>query len=72
MTARNVADRIGHGDHRQAECERNACEADSELGKRGGEHRRTATAQNQPTRTEKLSNQFLQHERLHAAFSMAE
>src|SRR5688500_9613085 len=39
VAARYVADRIHHGQHRQAERERDAREADAQVGERGGEYR---------------------------------
>src|SRR5690606_30930826 len=59
MAARYVADRIHHRQHRQAERERDAREADAEVGERRGEHRAAAAAAHQPGRPEEFRTQPL-------------
>jgi len=59
VAAGNMADGIGHGQHRQAERQRDAGEADAELGKAGGEDRRAASAERQPERADRLGGIFL-------------
>jgi hypothetical protein len=61
MTARDVADGEGHRQDRQAERERHAREANPELGKRRGEHRRAATAKNQPGRADEFGRKLARH-----------
>ena len=48
VAARDRADGVGHGQDRQAEGERDAGEADAELGKAGGEHGAAAAAEDEP------------------------
>jgi len=61
MAARHVADRIGHGQDRQAERQRNASEADAELRKRCGKHRGAASAKNQPGRSDEFGRKLSHH-----------
>ncbi len=48
VTARNMADRIGHGDDRQTESESDAEQSDADIGKGGGQNRATAAAEHKP------------------------
>ena len=61
MAARDVADRIGHGQDRQAERQRDAGEADAELRKRCGKHRGAASAKNQPGRSDEFGRKLAHH-----------
>src|SRR5690606_5704702 len=54
MAARNVSDRVGHGEDRETERERDAVESDAEPRKSGSEHRTSTAAQHQPERSEEL------------------
>jgi hypothetical protein len=61
MAAGDVADRIGHRQDREAEGEGHAREADAELGKRRGENRRAASAENQPGRSDEFGRKLAHH-----------
>ena len=65
MPARHMADRIGHGQHGQAEGERDAEKADPEIGKPGGEHGSAAPAEHQPERSEELGGNSPPHVYVH-------
>lgn len=54
VAARNMADRVGHGEHREAEGERDAEQADADLGEAGGQDGATAATKNEPKRTNSL------------------
>jgi len=56
MASRNVADRIGHGHHGEAESERNAEKADADLRKAGGDDRTSTAPERQPKGTDRLGN----------------
>ena len=62
MTARNMADGEGHGQHGQAEGERHADKSDTQLRESRGQHRRAAAAQHQPCRADELGCQFAHHD----------
>ena len=61
MAARDMADRVGHGQHGQAEGQRHADEADAELGKGRGQHGRAAAAENQPGRADEFGRKLARH-----------
>ncbi len=61
VTARDRAERVGAGQHRQAERERHADEADAEFRERGRQHRAAAAAEHQPERAEQLGGEFRCH-----------
>ena len=50
VSAGDVADGIGHGDHGEAEGQRDADQTDADLGKRGRQHGAAATTEHQPER----------------------
>src|SRR3546814_16346698 len=54
VTARNMADRIGHGHDGQTESERNAQHSYADIRKGGGEPRHAAAAPNAPQRADDL------------------
>ena len=54
MAAGNAADRIGHGQDRQAEGEGTPSKADAEFGKGRRQHRAAATAEDEPECAEKF------------------
>ncbi|MNN21232.1 hypothetical protein D3C81_1345440 [compost metagenome] len=54
MAARNVADGVSHGQHRQAKGQRHAGKADAKAGEGRSQHGAAATAQYQPERAEKF------------------
>jgi len=49
-----MADREGHGQHRQAERQRDAEQADADLRKSGSKYGTAAATENQPERSKKL------------------
>jgi len=53
MTARDVADRVGHGQHREPERQRHAQVADADLWEAGGDHRRSAASEREPESADK-------------------
>jgi hypothetical protein len=53
-----MADRVGHGQHRQTERQRHADKSDPDLRERGGEHGTAATAEDKPKGAEKLGAQL--------------
>ena len=55
------ADRVGHGEHGEAEGERHAGEADAELGEARGEHGAAAAAEHEPEGAERLGGEFVDH-----------
>src|SRR5690606_34238133 len=59
MTARNMADRIGHGHDRQTESKRDSEQSDTDIGKCGGEDRAAAAAENEPERADELGQTLL-------------
>ena len=61
MPARNMADGIGHGQHRETECQRHPHETYSQLWKRCRKNSAATAAKNQPERTESFSRQPLYH-----------
>ena len=58
MTARDMADRIGHRHDGQSESQRNADQANADFGEFGGQHGTAAPAQNEPEGPEKLGSEF--------------
>lgn len=48
MTSRDMADRIGRREHREAEGKRDARKPDADVRKRGGNHRAAASSQHKP------------------------
>src|ERR1700688_316531 len=48
MTSRDMADRIGHGEHREAEGKRHAKKPDADVRKRGRNHRAATSSQHKP------------------------
>src|SRR5262245_61981122 len=56
MASRNVADRIGHGQEREAEGQRNTEKADADLWKARGDDRASTTPERQPESTDRLAN----------------
>jgi len=58
MTARNMADGIGHRHDRQAEGQRHAEKADADLREPGRDHRAAAAAESQPEGANSLGRQF--------------
>ncbi len=54
VAARDVPDGVGHRQHGQAEGQRDAEEADAQLGKRRRQHRAAAPAEDQPERPDEL------------------
>ena len=61
VAAGDVADGIGHGQHRQAEGQRHAREPDAQFRKAGGEHRAAAATEHQPERAEELGAETMVH-----------
>src|ERR1700754_3365450 len=61
MRTGNVTHGIRHREHGKTESQGDTDEADAEFGKGRGKHRTSATAKNQPERTEELRNQALGH-----------
>jgi len=61
MTAGNVADRVGHRQHGQAERERYAGEADADLRKGRRQHGTAATTEHEPERADEFGCEFLRH-----------
>src|SRR3546814_13736044 len=59
MAAGNMTDRIDHGHHRQAKGQRNAEEADPQIGKARRDHRAAAAAENQPEGADELGQSLL-------------
>src|SRR5690606_22767151 len=55
----NMTDRIGHGQHGEAEGQGDAGEADPEFGKGGGEDGAAAPAEHQPEGSDQLSQTTL-------------
>ncbi|MGY3456264.1 hypothetical protein ACVWW5_001714 [Bradyrhizobium sp. LM3.4] len=58
MAAGDVADRIGHGDHAQPECEGNTDQTDTNLRKAGCDHRAPATCECEPKGADSLGRVF--------------
>src|SRR3546814_1905940 len=61
MAAGNMTDRIDHGHHRQAKGQRNAEEADPQIGKARRDHRAAAAAENQPEGADELGQRSDEH-----------
>jgi hypothetical protein len=59
VTAGDVADREGHRQHREAECQRHAVQPDADFREGGGEHGAAAAAQHQPEGPEELCDVLL-------------
>src|SRR5580698_6441220 len=59
MTAGNMSDGEGHGQHRETKGQRHTHKADAQVGKGGVEHRGSATAEHQPESTEEFSRSSL-------------
>src|SRR3546814_15405365 len=59
VTARNMADRIGHVHDGQTESERTAQQSYADIGKGGGENRAAAAAENEPERADELGQTLL-------------
>ena len=59
VTAGNVPDCKGHGQHGQAECQRDTNKTNSHFRKSRSQHRRPTTAQHQPECTNEFGNRFL-------------
>jgi hypothetical protein len=62
VAAADVADGVGHGQHRQAEGKRDADEADPDLGEFRGEHRAAAATQDKPERAEEFGRELPRHD----------
>jgi hypothetical protein len=58
VAARNVPNSVRHRQHGQPEGERDADEADAELGESGREHGAPAAAEHEPERTKKLRDEL--------------
>ena len=65
VPARDMADRIGHGQHRQAERGRDAKKADPETGEARGKNGAAAAAEGQPERSEKFGDDAPTHIAIH-------
>jgi hypothetical protein len=63
VAAGNVADRVGHGEDRKPEGERDANEADADLGKGGGKDGAAAASQNEPEGAEAFRGECPWHDR---------
>ena len=61
MAAGDMADGEGHGQHRQAEGQRDADETDAQFGIGRGQHGRAASAQHQPGRSDEFRNKLTSH-----------
>ncbi|GEO43342.1 hypothetical protein SAE02_74900 [Skermanella aerolata] len=66
MAAADMADRVGHGQDRQPECERDPKQPYSDLGKGCGEHGAAAPSEDKPKCAKKLGgcSAKLRHEAL--------
>ena len=60
MAARDVADGIGHGQHGQAEGERDAEQADADLGKARGDDGAAAAGEGEPEGADRFGRTFTQ------------
>ena len=70
MAAGNMADRIGHGYDAQAERQRHADQADTDLRKAGGDDRAAASRKSEPERADRFSGIFFGiHNRLPHVFA---
>jgi hypothetical protein len=65
MPARDVADGIGHGEHRQAKGERDAHKTDAKLREASRDHGAAAPAEHQPEGAQELRRQPALHIVLH-------
>src|SRR3954449_10410 len=65
MTARDVADRIGHRQHGQTEGEGYSEKADPKIRECRREHRRAAASESQPERAKEFSGNAPRHVRVH-------
>ena len=54
MAPGDVADRIGHGHHREAKCQRHPEQADADLWKAGGNDRASTSSERQPEGTDRF------------------
>jgi hypothetical protein len=53
-----MADRKGHGDHREPECQRNAEQTDADVRKGCGKYGAAAAAEDQPKCTDEFGRKF--------------
>src|SRR6185437_5772583 len=60
---------IRHRQQRESEGQRHAGEADSEMGKAGGQYRAAASAQHQPERPDEFRSSALREAHSHSRFS---
>ena len=72
VTAGDVANRKGHGQHRQAEGEGHPDEADADLRKFGRQYGAAAAAEDEPERAEEFGRELSLHHRKYSLRKRAE